>query len=169
MSHTPKTGGPEVTRGPAFQDLYPDHWAHCYGCGRLNEQGLHVRSFWDGDETVATVTPKPHHTAIPGFVYGGFLASVIDCHSTGSAAAAAHRAAGGDPSVGPFPRFLTGTLKVEYVRPTPIDSAVELRSRIVEVKGRKVTVETTLFSRGTVCARGEAVLVQVPETWEPKA
>ena len=106
---------------PAFQDLYPDHWAHCYGCGRLNEHGLHIRSFWDGDETVATIVPRPHHTAIPGFVYGGFIASVIDCHSTGSAAAAAHRSSGGDPAVGPYPRFLTGTLKVEYLKPTPID------------------------------------------------
>ena len=56
---------------PAFQDLYPDHWAHCYGCGRLNEHGLKIRSFWDGDETVAAIVPRPHHTAIPGFVYGG--------------------------------------------------------------------------------------------------
>ena len=114
----------DVSPIPAFQDLYPDHWAHCYGCGRLNEHGLQIRSFWHGDETVATIVPRPHHTAIPGFVYGGFIASVIDCHSTGSAAAAAHRTAGGDPAVGPYPRFLTGTLKVEYLKPTPIDSPV---------------------------------------------
>jgi len=153
----------------AFQDDYPDDLAWCYGCGRLNEHGLKIRSFWDGDETVATIHPRPHHTSVPGFVYGGFIASVIDCHSTGSAAAAAHRAAGGDPAIGPYPRFLTGTLKVEYLKPTPIDAPVELRSTIVEVKERKVVLTTTLTSKGTLCARGEAILVKVPETWEPRA
>ena len=46
-----------MSGAPAFQDLYPDHWARCYGCGRLNEHGLRIRSFWDGEETVATVHP----------------------------------------------------------------------------------------------------------------
>jgi len=78
----------------AFQDYYPDHFAQCYGCGRLNEHGLHVRSRWDGDEAVCTFEPKPYHTAIPGYVYGGLLASLIDCHGTGTASAAAYRAEG---------------------------------------------------------------------------
>jgi acyl-coenzyme A thioesterase PaaI-like protein len=82
----------------AIQDFYPDDLAHCYGCGRLNPHGLHVRSTWDGDETVAVLTPRPEHTAIPGYVYGGLIASLIDCHGTGSAALAAYRAAGRDPA-----------------------------------------------------------------------
>ena len=28
----------------AFQDYYPDHLSYCYGCGRLNEQGLKIRA-----------------------------------------------------------------------------------------------------------------------------
>ena len=48
-----------MTETPAFQDLYPDAWSHCYGCGRLNERGLRVRSFWEGDQTVAVVIPRP--------------------------------------------------------------------------------------------------------------
>ena len=151
----------------AFQDHYPDRWSHCYGCGRLNADGLHVKSLWDGDETVATVVPRAAHVAIPGFVYGGFIASAIDCHSTGSAAAAAHRASGKTLGDGELPRFLTATLKVEYLKPTPLGPPLELRSRILEVKGRKVTVATELSANGVVTARGEAVLVQVPQSWEP--
>ena len=154
---------------PAFQDLYPDAWSHCYGCGRLNEKGLHVRSFWDGEETVATVAPRPEHTALPGMVYGGLIASAIDCHSTGSAAAAAHRAAGGKLGDGFLPRFVTGTLTVEYLAPTPIDRPMELRSTIVEVKSRKVRVATELSSGGKLCARGQAVLLRVPDDWSPEA
>ncbi len=78
----------------AFQDYYPGDFACCYGCGRLNEHGLQIKSYWDGNETVCHFTPRPYHTAIPGYVYGGLIASLIDCHSTGSAAAAAARAAG---------------------------------------------------------------------------
>lgn len=153
---------------PAFQDLYPDAWSHCYGCGRLNEKGLRVRSFWDGDETVAVVRPRPEHVAVPGVVYGGYIASVIDCHSTGSAAAAAHRAAGKPPTEGPYPRFFTGRLMVEYLKPAPLGVELELRSRIVEVKGRKVTVATELRAAGEMRARGEAILIQVPENFRPQ-
>ena len=50
----------------AFQDYYPDQWSHCYGCGRFNEQGLQIKSYWDGEETVCSYVPRPAHTAIPG-------------------------------------------------------------------------------------------------------
>ena len=78
----------------AFQDYYPDDLSYCYGCGRLNEDGLQIKSYWEGDESVCVFTPRPHHMAVPGFVYGGLIASLIDCHGTGTAAAAAYRAAG---------------------------------------------------------------------------
>ena len=87
-----------MSDGRAFQDGYPEDVAHCYGCGRLNETGIRLRSYWDGEETVARYTPRPEHTAIPGYVYGGLVASLIDCHGTGSAAAAGSRAAGLDPA-----------------------------------------------------------------------
>ncbi|UCC65835.1 MAG: PaaI family thioesterase, partial [Anaerolineae bacterium] len=72
----------------AFQDYYPDHLSHCYGCGRLNAHGLQVKSYWDGEETVCTFQPRAYHMAIPGYVYGGLIASIMDCHGTGTAAAA---------------------------------------------------------------------------------
>ena len=61
----------------AFQDYYPDEVSHCYGCGRLNEHGLQLKSYWDGNDTVAIFLPKPYHIAIPGYVYGGLIASLI--------------------------------------------------------------------------------------------
>lgn len=149
----------------AVQDLYPDDVAWCYGCGRLNDKGLHVRTFARGDEWVASVVPRPEHTAIPGYVYGGLIASAIDCQSTGVAAGAAHAAAGGE---GPAPRFLTGTLKVEYLLPTPIDAPMDLVSRVLERKERKVVVATELFSKGLLCARGEAVAIRMPEGFPSK-
>jgi len=147
----------------AFQDYYPDHLSHCYGCGRLNKHGLQIKSYWDGEEAVCIFHPKPYHTAIPGYVYGGLIASIIDCHSTGTAAAAAYRAEGRTMDTDPPLRFFTGSLHVDYLRPTPLDGPLELRARVKEVKGRKVVVAVTLSAQGKVRARGEVVAIQMPE------
>ena len=146
-----------------FQDLYPDHMAQCYGCGRLNGHGHQIKSVWDGDETVCYFDPKPYHTAIPGYVYGGLLASLIDCHGTGTAAAAAYREAGRNMDTEPALRFLTGSLHVDYLKPTPMGVTLEIRGKIKEVKGRKVVVEEWLIAKGEITVRGEVVAVQVPE------
>ncbi len=147
----------------SFQDYYPDQLAYCYGCGRLNEHGLHVKSYWEGDEAVCVFQPLPYHLAIPGYVYGGLIASLIDCHSTGAAAAAMYRAQGRAMDTEPPLRFLTAALHVDYLRPTPIDGPLELRAQVKEIKGRKVVVTTTLTAGGEACARGEVVAVQMPE------
>ena len=134
----------------------------------MNEHGLQIKSYWDGDEAVCTFLPKPYHIAIPGYVYGGLIASLIDCHSTGTAAAAAYRAEGRAMDTEPPLRFLTGSLHVDYLRPTPLGVPLEVRASVKEIKGRKVVVSATLSARGEVCARGEVVAIQVPERMMPK-
>lgn len=147
----------------AFQDYYPDQLSYCYGCGRLNEHGLQIKSYWDGDETVCIFQPRPYHIAIPGYVYGGLLASLIDCHGTGTAAAAAYRDQGRPMDSEPPLRFLTASLHVDYLKPTPLGVPLEVRGRVKEVKGRKVVVAATISARGEVTVRGEIVAVQVPD------
>ncbi|MBN1337494.1 MAG: PaaI family thioesterase [Deltaproteobacteria bacterium] len=150
---------------PAFQDLYPDDFSWCFGCGRLNPHGYHIRSFWDGDETVCRFTPEPYHIAIPGFVYGGLIASLIDCHGTGTAAAASARAEGRPINGDPPYRFVTASLHVDYLRPTPLGPPLVVRGRAREIGARKVIVEATLSVEGQVCARGEVVAVRMPDTF----
>jgi acyl-coenzyme A thioesterase PaaI-like protein len=147
----------------AFQDYYPENLAVCYGCGRLNEHGHQIKSYWDDGESVCTFMPKPYHTAIPGYVYGGLIASLIDCHSTGTAAAAAYRAEGREMDTGPPFRFVTASLHVDYLKPTPLGVPLEIRGTVKEIKGRKVVVTCTVSANGAVCARGEVVAVQMPE------
>lgn len=151
----------------AFQDHYPDDLSHCYGCGRLNTQGLQLKSQWDGEESVAVFQPRPYHTAIPGYVYGGLLASLIDCHGTGTASAAAYRAAGRPMGSAPPLRFVTASLQVDYLKPTPLGEPLEIRGQVVEIKGRKVVVSATVTVAGVVCARGQVVAVQMPEHMTP--
>lgn len=146
----------------AVQDYYPDDFAHCYGCGRLNAHGLHVRSVWDGDETVSRFTPRPEHMALPGFVYGGLLASLIDCHAMGTAAATAERADGREIGEAAAPRFVTASLRVDYLKPTPLGPALELRARVTLATDRQSVVAVTVSANGVTTARGEVVTVRVP-------
>src|SRR5215204_2263292 len=123
----------------AVQDFYPEDFAHCYGCGRLNRDGLHVRSVWRGDGTVARFSPRPEHMALPGFVYGGLIASLVDCHGVGTASATVERAAGRPLGAAPAPRYVTASLHVDFLKPTPLGPELELIARPTQMAGRKLT------------------------------
>ncbi len=146
----------------AFQDYYDDDYSHCYGCGRLNEHGMKIKSYWDGDESVCTVKPRDHYTGgMKDILYGGLIASLIDCHAAGTAAAAKAREVGIQMAPGKMPRFVTASLNVNYLAPTPVGIEVELRGRVKEINGRKVTISVDLLAAGKVCANGEALMIQL--------
>ncbi len=148
----------------AIQDLYPDDFAHCYGCGRLNPEGLHIRSEWSGAEATARLQPRPSHVAVPGFVYGGLVASLIDCHCVATAAAASMVAGGRRPGLDTSPRFVTASLEVDFLKPTPAGEELLVRARPVEVGERKVVVEASVTAGDVECARGRVVAVRLPES-----
>jgi acyl-coenzyme A thioesterase PaaI-like protein len=158
------TANAESPRMQPLQDLYPDDFSYCYGCGRLNSHGLHVKSEWADDESIARFDPAPHYVALPGFVYGGLIASLIDCHAMATAAAASMVAQGATPGVDATPRFVTASLHVDYLRPTPLGPQLELRGRATEVGERKVLVEVALRAGDAECARGRVVAVRMPTT-----
>jgi acyl-coenzyme A thioesterase PaaI-like protein len=145
----------------AIQDHWSKYGTLCWGCGRNNENGLQIKSYWDGDETVATWHPQPYHLAFPGALCGGIIASLIDCHSTNTANAAANKAEGRELGSETVKGFVTGSLFVKYLKPTPVDKPVTLRARVKELKERKITVTCSLFSEGIECVTGEVVAVRV--------
>jgi acyl-coenzyme A thioesterase PaaI-like protein len=156
----------------AFQDCYPEELSHCYGCGKNNQQGHQLKSFWQHiDEqnllqstTIARYTPSDVYTAIPGFVYGGTLASLIDCHGTGSASAMAYLTQKREMGSLPALRFVTGALNVSYLAPTPQGVELELIGRFSEVKDRKIVVEITLSANDVVCVKGQVIAVLMPDS-----
>ena len=152
----------------AVQDYYPDDIAVCYGCGKLNEHGHQIKSYWEGEEAVCRFQPKPYHTAFPGYVYGGLIASLIDCHGTGTAAYAKALEQGKPLGSGNLQRFVTASLHVDYLAPTPIDKTMELRGRVKESKGRKMIISVSLTVEGKETARGELVTLQMPEDFLTK-
>jgi hypothetical protein len=112
-------------------------------------------------ETVAIFAPQPYHTSVPGFVYGARSrrCSIVTPWALPPPRATARTAA---------PRRATAPLsrrpQVDYLRPTPLGVPLEVRGRAREVKGRKVVVDAWLSARGEVCARGDVVAVEMPET-----
>ena len=147
----------------AFQEYYPENVSHCYGCGQHNAHGHQLKTYWEGDETVTRFKPEPFHTSVPGYAYGGLIASLIDCHSTGTAAAAMYRAENRAMDSLPAFRFVTGSLQVSYLKPTPLGPTLEIRGKVKEIKGRKVVVEATVYADGIATARGEVIALQMPE------
>lgn len=143
-----------------IQDFYEDEIAICYGCGHQNPHGLHIKTHWDGQEGICHFKPQPHHTAYPGFVYGGLIASLIDCHSTGTATAASYQAEGRKPGTEPQIRFVTGTLNVRYLQPTPIDVELVLRARIKALHKKKIVVSCSLYANEKECAQGEVIAIR---------
>jgi acyl-coenzyme A thioesterase PaaI-like protein len=152
---------------PTLQDLYPDDFAHCYGCGRLNTHGLHVRSEWRDGEATARFRPEPHHMALPGFVYGGLIASLVDCHAMATAAGASMIAMGAVPGRDPTPRFVTASLHLDFLRPTPLGPELLLKARAMDVGERKAIVALEVFVDGVECARAKVVAVRAPATMLP--
>lgn len=144
-----------------IQNFYPDEVAICYGCGRNNADGLHLQTFWDGEEGVSHFTPKPYHTAFPGFVYGGLTASLIDCHTMGTAIAATYQAEGREPGTEPEVTYVTGNLNVSYLQPIPIGAELVLRARIKELHPKKAIVTCTVYVGDKECVRGEVIAVRV--------
>jgi acyl-coenzyme A thioesterase PaaI-like protein len=144
----------------AIQDTYAEPAAHCYGCGRLNAFGYQIKTRGEDGVAITEFVPASYHTAFIDSTYGGLIASVIDCHSTGSAAIFSMAAEGAVVGEDPTPRFVTAHLEVDYLAPTPL-APMRLVGRATEVKERKVVVETELLVGGEVTARGSAVLVRL--------
>ncbi len=139
------------------------HSQTCFGCGCKNEHGLHIGSVWEGEESVCVWTPQDYHTGPPGYLYGGIAACLIDCHSVCTAVAEANGAANREGEFDPSVMYVTGTMKISYLKPVPMGE-VTLRSRITETAGRKTFIATSLYAGGVECVRGEVVAIRIDPT-----
>jgi acyl-coenzyme A thioesterase PaaI-like protein len=140
----------------SLQETYsPD--GICFGCGPKNPEGLHVRSFVEGDEVVAEWTPGPHHEAFPGVLNGGIIGALLDCHSNWAAAHHLMRQGGIEAP----PCTVTADFAVRLRRPTPSSGPVRLRARVTESGADRAVVDATLEAQGQVCATCRGTFVAV--------
>jgi acyl-coenzyme A thioesterase PaaI-like protein len=148
----------------AVQDKIPNN--HCYGCGPDNQKGLQIKSHWRGDECVCRYTPRPEQCAGPlQYVYGGLIASLIDCHSINTALSNYYRLENREIGSSPEIWCVTGRLTVSYLAPTPIDADIEVRATIEDAGERKTRVRTRVYSDGKQTAEGEVIAIRVADSW----
>ncbi|KGR76344.1 PaaI family thioesterase [Ureibacillus sinduriensis] len=153
----------------AIQDVYPDDFAWCYGCGRLNKDGHHIRTGWQDDKTVTFFEPESKYMGMPGFLYGGIIASLMDCHGTGSASLALHRKNGNEIGDGSIPpRFVTASLHVDFLKPTPQHVTLKAVGTVEEIHPKRWKVATEVYAEDTLCARGIVELVIMPTSFQKK-
>lgn len=147
----------------AIQDCYLSQYAHCYGCGHGNPAGHQLKSYLREGITEAHFTPGMQYSGgVPGHVYGGMIASLLDCHGTASAAAFAVRERGAEiEEQSEPPRFVTASLKVEFKNPTPQGVELLMRGELQSVEGRKVRVVLSLHAGDVVCATGEMLAIEL--------
>lgn len=148
----------------AFQDLVSSGSPrrYCYGCGADNERGLKIKSYWEGDEAVCRWKPESFHSSGPAdSLNGGVAATLIDCHSVYTAIATAYRLGGREMGEGDDLDYATAKLTVTYLKRTPMNTELELRSKVVKKGNRSMVVETSLFANGKECVKGEVVAVRM--------
>lgn len=144
-----------------IQAFYPQGTRVCFGCGTDHPNGLHLETMWDGEKGVCDLTPPQDQLGYPGLVYGGLIASLIDCHSIGTATAAAYAAEGRQPGGEPIIAHVTGSLKVDYLLPTPMGPDLRLEAWVRWVERNRSMVECQLSAGGKLRAKGEVLCVRV--------
>jgi acyl-coenzyme A thioesterase PaaI-like protein len=123
------------------ESLYPT--LTCFGCGHANPDGFHLRSYRDGDDTVATFTPRPEHDNGFGFVNGGIITTALDCHTAAVVLWEANERGWKADDGAPVP-FITSGFDVRFLRPTPLGPPLALRAEPVEVSEKAVVVHAEL-------------------------
>jgi len=154
-----------MTKNIKFQDLIPNN--HCFGCGKENQDGLQIKSYWVGEnESECVFSPSSHHSAGPmHYLNGGVISTIIDCHCVCTAIAKGYQMHGRDIGQGEMIWFATGKLEVSFLKPVSIDKKVVLKATIIEAKETKITLQCQLISNHEVCAESHVIAVKVPNTW----
>ena len=93
-------------------------------------------------------------------MYGGLLASLVDCHSAGTAAYFKARELQ-LPEDAPAPRFVTASLTVAFQAPTPAGADLELRAWTESIDGRKIWVHCEVLADGVVTVTGHTLMIMV--------
>ncbi len=130
----------------------------CFGCGESNPAGLHIHSYWQGDEAICKWKPQKIHEGWDGVTCGGIIATLIDCHCMATAMATAIRNEGRELGSEPHYRFATGAMNIKYLAPTNNEKEIEVRAHVTEVKNKKkYTLDCGVYVDGEKTA--EAIVV----------
>ena len=129
----------------------------CFGCGPANAAGLRLRSYpGEGGLVTAQFMPWPEHDNGLGYLNGGIIATVLDCHSAAAVfSEAARRGWVGEDGL-PLP-YVTAGLDVRFLRPAPLAGPLLLTGSVTAAAEGEMTAAVELSAEGKVRATGVAV------------
>ena len=156
-------------RNPNFrkpiQDYYPDAFANCFGCGRNNSHGLHTQTWWIHEAKMGycKFTPNAHCCGYKSVFHGGLLSSVIECNSVATSIAATFYEEELDLNKDLVFYVLGEINHTKFIRPVPINSEVEVKTRIVELHPRKALCHVEVYGNKILCATARTTTVRVAD------
>jgi acyl-coenzyme A thioesterase PaaI-like protein len=103
--------------------------------------------WFDGDRAHGTVNCGWAYEGPPGHIHGGYVAAIFD------------QFMGMAQMIGKQPG-MTGTLKVRYLRPTPLKTELQLEAWLDRVEGRKTIISAEMRNGDTVTATCEALFIR---------
>ncbi len=119
---------------------------NCFGCSPVNPSGLRMQFFTDGTAVYSQLQVPEHLCGWSNIVHGGVLTTILDEIMSWSAIHLLKRIA------------LTRSMKVEFIKPVQVGSALRAEARVREADGKNdaVTEGVIYDSRGDACARATA-------------
>ena len=150
-----------------FQDYLPG--TTCFGCGNSNEQGLQIKSYWDGDVAKCQWQPQKHHVGWAHLTCGGIIATIVDCHCIATAMATAFRNENRPLESEPKYLFVTGSLNIRYLKPAAVDKPMELHAHVTHVKNsKKFTVVCDVYVDNEKTADAQVIALLVYRSDRPE-
>ena len=141
---------------PSLQERYAPR-SRCFGCGPANADGLHLASHAVDDGLVADWTAGPAYEAFDGYVNGGILGTLLDCHSNWPGAMGLMRRSGLDRP----PGCVTVDYAVKFLRPTPSGRPIRLYARVGSINDDRATVEARVEVDGRITATCRGTFIAV--------
>ena len=162
MARARSAGPSNDVAGLSIQErLYPT--LPCFGCGHGNAKGLRLRSYLSDGVVTATFLPWPEHDNGLGYLNGGIISTLLDCHSAAAVMVEAE-ARGWPPLPGAALAYVTAGLDVRYLRPAPLTEPVDLRAVITQADEPEIRSTVELLYEGKV----RATAVARWRRWRPR-
>ncbi|MEA3345296.1 MAG: PaaI family thioesterase [Chloroflexota bacterium] len=119
----------------------------CFGCGKDNPAGFHLRFHQEDGEAVAEFVPDERYQGWEGIMHGGLISTLLD-EAIGYAAY--YR--------GIIP-IVTARMEVRFHRPIPIGQKVLIRAKIIQARRKLADAQATVkLADGPMAAEATALL-----------
>ncbi|MCA0328942.1 MAG: PaaI family thioesterase [Actinobacteria bacterium] len=151
-----------MTEPSIQQRFFPE--LTCFGCGPANPRGLRISSYPDddGDGTTASFVPWPEHDNGLGYLNGGIIATLLDCHSATPVLMESERLGLMQPS--DALAYVTAGIDVRYLRPTPLEGPLTVRARLASASEDVMAVDAEIWADGKLRATGASTW----KRWRPR-